>query len=831
MTSRPLLEPLEKRLLIANYVVSPTGSDAASGSASMPWQTLQHAADSVQPGDTVSVLPGQYTGFDLTTSGTPNAPISFAASSGTVIDTRNSHTPDGINLEGASYVLIEGFTVQGLPRCGIRAVQDQGVRIFDNHIDASGIWGILTGFSTDVDIESNTVTGSVQQHGIYVGNSAPNPIIKNNVVAGNSVCGIQINSDATQGGTGIITGALIDGNIIFNNGASGGAAINLDGVQQSTIENNLIYDNHSAGIAIYRHDGAASPKDDIVVNNTILMASDARWAVAVLDSATGIFLGNNIILTNSQRRGAISVADDSKAGLTSDFNAVADRFSADGGDSILSLQDWQQATGQDTHSMLATPDGMFADLEKGDFHLAQDSPAQNAGSLLHAPTKDIEGKLPIDPKHPAIGAYQRTKDSPAGMIQSTFSEPAAQAYFGWRIWATALAAFVGVVALCTAWAAHRRNVHRWLGPYLFQSLRPRLRRSKEKHVLICIADHYEPQVGNVRTDRALERTRRWAEDYPLLLSKYRDSDGKPPRHTFFYPLEQYAAPEMEMLAELCRAGYGEVEIHLHHDRDTSENLRRQLLRHVRLLSNQYGMLATHKKDGRIMYGFVHGNWALDNSRPDGRWCGVDDELEILRQTGCYADFTLPSAPNSTQVGKINSIYYAVEDGLPRSHEVGVNVGRGPRPADSLMLIQGPLTLNWRDLKWGLLPRVENGCIQANQAPSMHRLKLWLKANVQIPSRPDWYFVKLHTHGAPEDNRQVLLGPAMFSFHTALAKRSMFDHNFYYHYVTAREMYNLARAAEDGYKGPVDAARDYELIFNAVATRSLALPPTRGTCPA
>ncbi len=308
-----------------------------------------------------------------------------------------------------------------------------------------------------------------------------------------------------------------------------------------------------------------------------------------------------------------------------------------------------------------------------------------------------------------------------------------------------------------------------------------------------------------------------------MLSKYRDSDGKPPRHTFFYPLEQFDAAEMSMLSELCRAGYGEVEVHLHHDRDTSENLRRQLLRYAHMLADRFGLLCTHRRDGGIMYGFVHGNWALDNSRPDRRWCGVDDEIDVLRQTGCYADFTLPSAPNSTQVRKINSIYYAVEDGCPRSHESGVDVGSGPRPEGGLMMIQGPLMLNWGQRKMGIFPRVENGCIQANQSPSMDRLNLWIKASVQVPTRPDWYFVKLHTHGAPEANRKILLGEAICKFHTALAARAMFDSHFYFHYVTAREMYNLARAAEDGYKGPVDQARDYELISN-VAVRYQQITP-------
>jgi hypothetical protein len=58
---------------------------------------------------------------------------------------------------------------------------------------------------------------------------------------------------------------------------------------------------------------------------------------------------------------------------------------------------------------------------------------------------------------------------------------------------------------------------------------------------------------------------------------------------------------------------------------------------------------------RIAYGFVHGNWALCNSRPDGDWCGVNEELTVLAQTGCYADFTFPSAPSPTQPRMVNAV--------------------------------------------------------------------------------------------------------------------------------------------------------------------------------
>src|SRR5262249_25076651 len=139
---------------------------------------------------------------------------------------------------------------------------------------------------------------------------------------------------------------------------------------------------------------------------------------------------------------------------------------------------------------------------------------------------------------------------------------------------------------------------------------------------------------------------------------FRDADGRPPRHTFFYPIEQYDAEEVAALAHLCLAGYGEVEIHLHHDNDSEDALRERLLAAKGLLAQRHGLLARARDTGELVYGFIHGDWALDNSHPHGRHCGVNNELAVLRETGCYADFTLPSAPEPTQTGKINCIYYA-----------------------------------------------------------------------------------------------------------------------------------------------------------------------------
>src|SRR5215813_2412241 len=88
----------------ADYVVATNGDDGNPGTQDQPWRTLQHAADSVGPGDTVSVRAGDYAGAYIENSGTSSQPIVFRAYGDEVasITDDNPETPDGINVEGAS---------------------------------------------------------------------------------------------------------------------------------------------------------------------------------------------------------------------------------------------------------------------------------------------------------------------------------------------------------------------------------------------------------------------------------------------------------------------------------------------------------------------------------------------------------------------------------------------------------------------------------------------------------------------------------------------------------------------------------------------------------
>ncbi len=347
----------------------------------------------------------------------------------------------------------------------------------------------------------------------------------------------------------------------------------------------------------------------------------------------------------------------------------------------------------------------------------------------------------------------------------------------------------------------------WLPAWLRQ---PRPQRALGvRHMLIAVCDHFEPRQ-NTDVAGALERIATWQREWPQQIGEFRDSGGKPPRHTFFYPIEQYDDAIIAALAEFCRETGNEIEIHLHHERDTAENLRSTLLRGKALLAD-FGALC-RDDSGAIRYGFIHGNWALDHSHPEGRHCGVPDELRVLRETGCYADFTLPSAPNRTQTRTINSLYYAREDGRPKSHDTGAFVfaDREQKPPgdDALLIVQGPLALNWRRRKFGLLPRIENSDLTAANPPTLDRLRLWLECDITVDGRPNWLFVKLHTHGAKPENTRMLLGEPMRAFHRGLAERAKENPAFRYHYVSAREMVNILHAAEAAHSGDPGQFRDF-----------------------
>jgi hypothetical protein len=347
-----------------------------------------------------------------------------------------------------------------------------------------------------------------------------------------------------------------------------------------------------------------------------------------------------------------------------------------------------------------------------------------------------------------------------------------------------------------------KHFEKWLPAYLRHAAEALLtpRPQGLRHLLFAFCDHFEPRWKQPTAEVALERVKRWTEGYPVMAGAFRDADGRSPRHSFFFPGEEYAPEYLDGLVQLARGKLGEVELHLHHDNDTAETLRRQITRSLGQFA-EHGHLS--RKDGKLRYAFIHGNWCLANARRDGRWCGVDAELPLLFETGCYADFTFPSAPDESQPGVVNRIYWPHGDlHRRRAYEQGRRARVGEIFPDRVLMIEGPLSLRVRPSARFL--RIENADVTGNNPATPERVHTWVSQNIHVEDRPEWVFVKVHTHGAQEAHADALLGNGARRLHETLAARYNDGQRWALHYVTAREMYNVAIAAMAGRSGnPAD----------------------------
>lgn len=373
------------------YEVAPAGNDASSGLAAAPWKTLQKAALTVKPGDTVLINDGTYAGFRVRTSGTAAARITFKSKSkwGAKITSVNpSADADWVTVLSASYITIDGLEVSGSTRAGIgvRTLFDgtgadtrdnivQNCFCHDNGLPSGGAHdGIFTGFALNFTAQDN-VCDHNGEHGIYVSNSADNPIVRRNRCSNNRNCGIQLNADANTQvngqGDGLISNWLVENNVIYGNGAGGGAGVNLDGDVNGVCRNNLIYSNTASGIALYGIDGAQASNHNLVVNNTIYDPNSPRGAIVLLDGANSNNAFNNILISG------IGIDVGVVSGFTHDYNVVSSYSGA-------------AAT---AHEKNATAAALFV-APGSNFRLAANSPALNAGVAAfggaNAPATDIE---------------------------------------------------------------------------------------------------------------------------------------------------------------------------------------------------------------------------------------------------------------------------------------------------------------------------------------------------------------------------------------------------------------------------------------------------------
>jgi len=414
--ARAAVEALETRDLLNGYFVSPTGSDANPGTTDQPWLTLQRAANAVVAGDTVVVRAGNYAGFNLTTDGTAAAPITFMADGAAVISQHNAVSDYGVDLDGADYAVVDGFRIIN-GAAGVRAANNTGVVVRHNDIDVNSRYGVLATSSQGILIENNQVGRTGVGAGVVINGGGDGAVIRGNRIYDNLTHGIFLNGDRLAAGSdGLVSNSVIENNILLGNGRGGAASIALDGAVGTSIRNNLIYFAHSDGISLFAYDGASGSKDNLIVNNTVVVAVDGQWALRVSQDSTRNVVVNNILLNNNTANGSIFFNADSLTGTISDFNVLTGLLRDDSG--TYTLDQWRAAKSLDSNSKTAdSARAVFVSVDAADYHLLADGPAVDAGTKNRAPLTDLEGNPRPGGGGVDAGAYEHTAPPPKSFLQ------------------------------------------------------------------------------------------------------------------------------------------------------------------------------------------------------------------------------------------------------------------------------------------------------------------------------------------------------------------------------------------------------------------------------
>ncbi len=336
-----------------------------------------------------------------------------------------------------------------------------------------------------------------------------------------------------------------------------------------------------------------------------------------------------------------------------------------------------------------------------------------------------------------------------------------------------------------------KHAELWLPAYLRDRTRGR---PAAKRLWVALTDHYEP-MGGATPEQASDRVGAWETMWPVIAEAAPgDSAGRKPCFTFFYPQEEYRSELVERLAQLSRTGTCDVEVHLHHAHETAAGFRAKITDFCARLHEDHGLL--RKQEGKLTFGFIHGNWALDNSLPGEEWCGLTGELALLRELGCYADFTMPSIPSASQSRIVNRIYWATGDPQKvRGFDQGIEAKEGGGLHGTMLMVTGPTGLRFdrKPLTRRWWPRIETGELAAYDPPTPYRVRRWLDFAPRIGSD---IFLKLFGHSAREANAAALLGSRaqggallpMFHWLHEIAQEQKLE----LHWVSAYEMYRSIR---------------------------------------
>ena len=429
------------------YYVAPSGNDSNPGTLSEPWQTIQHAADTLVAGDTVHIRAGTYHERVVpANSGSEGNMITYAAypSETVTINGTGVDVPEysGLfDLTGRSYIRVSGLRVINSSYYGIVAQNSGHITIDNNFTYNSYSSGISTWNSDHVIVDHNEVTGSntsLLQEAISISNTTFFEVSYNlvhDVVPGTpGKEGIDIKESSSHGrvfGNEVYNlnyvGIYVDAysghlydvevyqNVVHDINPLG---ITLACEQGGTLENIRLYNNISYDNQVGLWLSACCIathlfKDITIVNNTFAYNGRDGWGEGIgIENLQlqNVIIRNNIVSQNIYGQMAANPPSILSL-LTVDHNLTdGDR---DPDYEFYGLDDLIDVSPQ------------FVNPLGADFHLGSSSPAIDAGSTLGAPAADFAG-LARDAQ-PDIGAYEYGSSSP-----STFGDvPSSHWAYSW----------------------------------------------------------------------------------------------------------------------------------------------------------------------------------------------------------------------------------------------------------------------------------------------------------------------------------------------------------------------------------------------------------------
>jgi len=360
----------------------------------------------------------------------------------------------------------------------------------------------------------------------------------------------------------------------------------------------------------------------------------------------------------------------------------------------------------------------------------------------------------------------------------------------------------------------------WIPTYLKELLGGRYSANHEsRHFIFLMCDHWEPGDG----PRGQAKANNWLQNFEEIATRHTDSQGRKFQYSWFYPIDNFDPVIIDSLASSSRRGFGEIEVHWHHRHDDGESFSADLKTALSGFTAVGALISA--PDAVPRFSFIHGNWTLDNSG-DPRFCGVDEEIRILQENGCYADFTFPALGTPAQPKVFNRIFYCQDTPLPKSYDVTALPATRGKPGTGLLMIPGPLGLDFKDprifMEYGSLDDAQGsgatGKIFGPKDPAdyfkKHRVDLWNRLAIGVEGKPEWVFVKIHAHGVV--HADLFFGGELDAMLTAIEEYCA-ENDLKLHFVTAREAYNLVKAVEaNSEKSPEEL---YDFLIPPPLTRN------------